>query len=218
MNNITPTTKARYKSPIPPNIEIVGTKPELAKIQHANLGALLSPENGGYYLKYPESKVVAIASDRLCSVLDDSYLSLLFNFEREGLHQEAEEVMEDLRKGMIDADTLKRDASVEIKSGACILDGDLARDAGDDGQRPKAPNDVRCFREYGRELLIIISIDILLHFDTMAHWVAYPESRPTNALFSPDHSHGKWNSNTCNAIEITSLQASDERKSTEVGS
>ncbi|KAJ5191695.1 uncharacterized protein N7498_010680 [Penicillium cinerascens] len=137
-NTTATTTTTRYNSPIPPNIEIVGTKPELAKTQEANLGALLYPENGGYYLKYPESKVVAIASDRLCSVLDDSYTSLLFHYEREGLHQEAEEVMKELRKGGIDADALKRDASVEIKSGACVLDGGPDRDAGDDGQQPKA--------------------------------------------------------------------------------
>ncbi|OOQ86424.1 hypothetical protein PEBR_21317 [Penicillium brasilianum] len=133
MNDTTSTTTTRHNSPIPPNIEIVATKPEMVKIQHANLGALLYPENGGYYLKYPESKVVAIASDRLCSVLDDSYMSLLFHCEREGMHQEAEEVMEDLRKAGIDADTLKRDANVEIKSGACVLDGGLDRDGGDDG-------------------------------------------------------------------------------------
>lgn len=94
----------------------------MAKLQHANLGALSYPENGGYYLKYPEGKVVAIADDRLCSVLDDSHVSLIFNLERQGLHEEANDIMEDLRKAGIDADNLKEEASDLLKSGACIRD------------------------------------------------------------------------------------------------
>lgn len=138
MNQATTTTTTRYKSPIPQNVDIIETKPELGRIQDANQGALLYPENGGYYLKYPESAVVAIASDRLCSVLDESYLSLFFYYEREGLHTEAEEVLEDLRKGGIDAERLKRDASVELKSGACVVDRDGDRDASDHGQHMTA--------------------------------------------------------------------------------
>lgn len=138
MDQATTTTTTRYKSPIPHNVNIIETKPELGKTQDANQGALLYPENGGYYLKYSEGTVVAIASDRLCSVLDESYLSLYFHYEREGLHNEAEEVIEDLRKGCIDADRLKRDASVELKSGSCVLDRDADRDSSDDGQHTKA--------------------------------------------------------------------------------
>lgn len=85
-------------------------------------------------MKLPEGKVIAIASDRLCSIMDDSYMSLYFHFEREGLHKEAEETLEDLRKAGIDADRLKRDTSDEIKSGACVRDSGLNEDAGDDSQ------------------------------------------------------------------------------------
>lgn len=134
LNKTTATTTTRYKSPIPPNVEIVKTKPEFAKIQNTNSGTLVGPENGGYYLKFPEGKVVAIASDRLCSVMDDSYMSLYFHFEREGLHKEAEETMEDLRKAGIDVDRLKRDTSDEIRSGACVIDSGLDQDAGDDSR------------------------------------------------------------------------------------
>lgn len=138
MNQATTSITTRYKSPIPQNVDIIETKPELGKTQGANQGALLYPENGGYYLKYPEGAVVAIASDRLCSVLDESYLSLFFYYERKGLHIEAEEVLEDLRKGGIDAERLRRDACVELKSGACVLDRDADRDASDDGQHTTA--------------------------------------------------------------------------------
>lgn len=138
LNNTATTTTTRYKSPIPPNVEIAETKPAFAKIQDANVGTLLYAENGGYYLKYPEGKVVAIASDRLCSILDDSHMSLIFHLERNGLHEKAEEVMRDLREAGIDADRLKRETSEEIKSGACVMDPGLDEDAGDDIQQPKA--------------------------------------------------------------------------------
>ncbi|KAJ5806848.1 hypothetical protein N7474_010440 [Penicillium riverlandense] len=138
LNKSAAITTARYNSPIPPNVEIAETKPAFAKIQDANLGTLLYAENGGYYLKYPEGEVVAIASDRLCSILDNSHMSLIFYLERNGLHEKAEEVMRDLREAGIDADRLKRDTSDEIKSGACVIDPGLEEDAGDDIQRPKA--------------------------------------------------------------------------------
>jgi hypothetical protein len=138
LNNFAATTTTRYKSHIPPNAEIAKTKPEFARIQNANLGTLVDPENGGYYLKYPEGKVVAIASDRLCSIMDDSYMVLYFNLERQGLHEEAEETLEDLRKAGIDADRLKRDASDAIKGGVCVIDPDVDVDPGDDSQHLKA--------------------------------------------------------------------------------
>ncbi|EED22359.1 hypothetical protein TSTA_096080 [Talaromyces stipitatus ATCC 10500] len=139
-------TLTRYKSPLPPNVIISGSKLGFAKLQHANLGALVGPENGGYYLKYPEGKVVAVANDQLCSIIDKKFLSLIFHLEREGLHEEANETMEDLRKAGIDADRLKAEASDEIKSGTCGRDGDSDEDACDDfdgdacddGQQPKA--------------------------------------------------------------------------------
>ncbi|KAJ5613216.1 hypothetical protein N7510_006410 [Penicillium lagena] len=138
LNSSAASTTTRYKSPIPPNVEIAKTKPAFARIQNANLGTLVGPENGGYYLKYPEGKVVAIASDRLCSIMDESYISLYFHFERQGLHQEAEEILEDLRKAGIDADRLKRDASNAIKGGACVIDPDVDVDGGDNSQQVKA--------------------------------------------------------------------------------
>lgn len=132
MNNTLAIT--RYKLPIPPNVEIANTKPAFVKIQWANPGALGGPENGGYYLKHPEGKVVAIASDRLCSIMDDSYMSLIFHLEREGLNEEANDNMEDLRKAGIDADKLKAEASDAIKSGACVMDGGFDSDADGDGR------------------------------------------------------------------------------------
>jgi len=135
MNNTIATTITRYISPVPPNVKIVETKPTLGRIQYANSGALLCPENGGYYFKYPDGTAVAVASDRLCSVLDDSYLSLLFHYEKKGQPEEAKEVIEDLRKAGIDVDRLMSEASDEIKSGACVLDGGLNGDPGGDGQQ-----------------------------------------------------------------------------------
>lgn len=123
MSAVAATTTTRYKSPIPPSVKIAVTKPELGRLQEANLGCLLYPENGGYYLKHPEGAIIAIASDRLCSVLDDSYLSLLFHFERDGLQKEAQEVVDDLRKGGMDVARLKADASDEVRSAACVWDG-----------------------------------------------------------------------------------------------
>ncbi|EED12324.1 hypothetical protein TSTA_003810 [Talaromyces stipitatus ATCC 10500] len=133
MNN----TLTRYKSLLPPDVIIAESKLRFAELQHANLGALVYPENGGYYLKFPEGKVVAIANDRLRSVIDE-------NLERDGMQEEANETMEDLRKAGIDADRLKAEASDKIKSDGCVRDGDCEEDASNDfdghacGQQPKA--------------------------------------------------------------------------------
>lgn len=127
-NNTFPIT--RYELPIPLNVEIANTKREFAKMQWANPGALVLPENGGYYLKrHPEGKVVAIASDRLCSITDNAYMSLIYYLESQGLYEEANDHMEDLRKAGIDADKLKAEASDEIKSGACVRDDGVEVDA-----------------------------------------------------------------------------------------
>ena len=131
-NNTFPIT--RYKSPIPSDVKIANTKPEFAKLQWDNQGALVYPENGGYYLKHPEGKVVAIASDRLCSIMDDSSMSLVYYLEREGLYEEANENMDGLRKAGIDADKLKAEASDEIKSGACVRDDGPDVEANNDGR------------------------------------------------------------------------------------
>lgn len=131
----------RYISPIPENITIANTKPQLAEMQHANIGALLFPENGGYYLKHPEGKVVAVASDRLCSILDDSHMSLYFHLEMEGEHEDAAGVLEDLRKAGIDADKLKREASDAIRHGACVVDPGVGCEGGDDDQQIKDGKD-----------------------------------------------------------------------------
>lgn len=131
-NSTLPIT--RYKSPIPPDVKIANTKPEFAKLQWDNEGALVGPENGGYYLKHPEGKVVAIASDRLCSIMDDSMMSLIYDLESQGLYEEANLNMDDLRNAGIDADKLKAEASDEIKAGCCVMDGGFDDDA-DEGLR-----------------------------------------------------------------------------------
>ncbi|KAJ5094593.1 hypothetical protein N7456_010454 [Penicillium angulare] len=120
-------TTTRYKLPIPSGIEIVKTKPAFARLQNieANQGALSFAENGGYYLKFPEGKVVAVASDHLCRVLDDSYMSLYFHLKGQGLDEEAEESLKDLRDAGIDADALVRNASDAIRAGACVHDPDI---------------------------------------------------------------------------------------------
>ncbi|EED13794.1 hypothetical protein TSTA_100390 [Talaromyces stipitatus ATCC 10500] len=64
-------TLSRYKRPLPPNVQIADTKPKLREFQDANPGALVGPENGGWFLKYPDSgKVVAASSDNLTIELD----------------------------------------------------------------------------------------------------------------------------------------------------
>ncbi|KAJ5266658.1 hypothetical protein N7478_009466 [Penicillium angulare] len=117
-------TTTRYKLTIPPGVVICKTKPEIVRLQNleANLGTLGYPENGGHYLKFPEGKVVAVASDHLCLVLDESYMVLYFNLKSQGLDEEAEQTLKSLRKAGIDADALVRDASDAIKGGACVYE------------------------------------------------------------------------------------------------
>lgn len=110
----TNNTITRYISTPPADAVIAGTNTELVELQQTNLGAVVDPENGGYYLHYPKGKVVAIADDGLCSIIDEKYMALIFHFERKGQHEEANEVMEDLRKAGIDADKLKAEASNKI--------------------------------------------------------------------------------------------------------
>lgn len=87
-----------------------------------NPGALVGPENGGYYLKHSEASVVAITSDRLCSITDYPYMSLIYNLESH-LYVEANLDMEDLRYAGIDVDKLNSEASDEMKSSCCVIDG-----------------------------------------------------------------------------------------------
>ncbi|KAJ5806849.1 hypothetical protein N7474_010441 [Penicillium riverlandense] len=94
-------TVLRYKQPIPPNVQIVDTKPKFAEVQDANPGVLVYPENGGYYLKHPDSgKVVAISSDDLSTKLDQSFLSLSRKLEAEGNYEEAAVVLQDLQENV----------------------------------------------------------------------------------------------------------------------
>ncbi|KAJ5690632.1 hypothetical protein N7462_005024 [Penicillium macrosclerotiorum] len=90
-------TVLRYKTPIPQNAQIVDTKPRLAEIQRAHSGTLLFIENGGYYLKYPESgEVLAVSSDILSVELDRSHIFLSRTLATEGYHEEAIEIMKKL--------------------------------------------------------------------------------------------------------------------------
>ncbi|KAF3396918.1 hypothetical protein DPV78_007390 [Talaromyces pinophilus] len=100
----------RYKQPLPPNVPIVETGPELRELQDANLGALVGPENGGWYLKYPDNgEIVAVSSDNLTMELDQRYMSLASTLENEGNHQGAADLLRELRENGADMETLKSD-------------------------------------------------------------------------------------------------------------
>ncbi|KAJ5191694.1 uncharacterized protein N7498_010679 [Penicillium cinerascens] len=110
-------TVLRYKQPIPPDVQVVGTKPEFGEVQDANPGVLLFPENGGYYLKHPDSNiVVAVSSDDLSTELDQSYMSLSRKLEGEGNHEEAVDVVRVLQEN--GADLQKREDDTDCGS-AC---------------------------------------------------------------------------------------------------
>lgn len=126
-----PSTLTRYKSPLPPDVIISRTKLGFSNLQTAHLPALVHPENGGYYLKTPEGKVIAVADDRLCCIADKRYMSLIHNLECQGLHEEANENMEDLRKAGIDADQLKAETTDEFNTKGYVHDGDPDEEAND---------------------------------------------------------------------------------------
>ncbi|KAJ5916670.1 hypothetical protein N7504_000685 [Penicillium tannophilum] len=70
-------TLLRYKKSLPPSAFKANTRLGLTNFQDANPGTLVYPENGGYYLKYPDSDiVVAFSSDNLSAVLDLAHISL----------------------------------------------------------------------------------------------------------------------------------------------
>ncbi|EED22358.1 hypothetical protein TSTA_096070 [Talaromyces stipitatus ATCC 10500] len=103
-------TLSRYKQPLPPNIQIADTKPKLRELQDANPGALVGPENGGWFLKYPDSgKVVAATSDNLTIDLDQRYMSFYHHLEEEGNHEEAADVLRELQENGADLQKLKAD-------------------------------------------------------------------------------------------------------------
>lgn len=111
-------TVLRYKQPIPPNVQIIDTKPNFAEVQGTHPGVILFPENGGYYLKYPDSgEIVAASSDALSTELDQSYMSLSRKLEDEGNHEEAVDVIRELREN--GADLQKREESWDCGAYGC---------------------------------------------------------------------------------------------------
>lgn len=80
---------------------------------------LLFPENRGYYLKDPDSgEIVAASSDALSTELDQSYMSLSRKLEDEGNHEEAVDVIRELREN--GADLQKREEDWNSGSYGCI--------------------------------------------------------------------------------------------------
>ncbi|EEA21107.1 hypothetical protein TMatcc_001112 [Talaromyces marneffei ATCC 18224] len=103
-------TLLRYKQPLPPDIEIVDLKLRFYEVQDANPGALIGPENGGWYLKYPDNgKVVAVSTDNLTIELDQRYMSFAHTLKDEGNHDEAADVLRELRENGADLEKLKKD-------------------------------------------------------------------------------------------------------------
>lgn len=101
-------TLSRYKQPLPPDVKIIATGPQLSELQDANPGALIGPENGGWYLKYPDSgKVVAASSGNLTVELDRRWMNLYFTFKDEGNHEEAADVLQELQENGADMEKLK---------------------------------------------------------------------------------------------------------------
>ncbi|KAJ5281495.1 hypothetical protein N7478_006867 [Penicillium angulare] len=127
MSFATLLTTTRYISPIPHNIRIANTKSDIVQIE-METPSTASAENGGYYMRNKEGEVVAVASDRLCSVLDDSHVSLNFHLKRDGEHEEAKGVLE----AGIDADKLVREANDDIRAGSCVMDPENGEDCEDD--------------------------------------------------------------------------------------
>lgn len=111
-------TVLRYKQPIPSNVPIIDTKPKLAEMQNAHPGVLLFPGDGGYYLKHPGSgEIVAASSDALSTELDQSYMSLSRKLEDEGNHEEAIDVIRELREN--GADLQKREEDWNCGASGC---------------------------------------------------------------------------------------------------
>lgn len=114
-------TVFRYRQPVPPNVHIVDTKPKFAEIQEANSGVLVSPENGGYYLKHPDSgKVVAVSSDELSTELDQSYLSLFRKLEDDGMHEDAANILRELQENGADLQKREEDTDCGFACGGHV--------------------------------------------------------------------------------------------------
>ncbi|KAJ5113424.1 hypothetical protein N7456_001958 [Penicillium angulare] len=113
-------TTQRYKQPLLANVQVVDTKDQLGEIQDARPSFLLTPENGGYYLKHPESgEVIAASSDILSIQLDESCISLYQNLKEEGNGDEASNVLQGLQKNGIDLS--KPEESANKKKPKCKL-------------------------------------------------------------------------------------------------
>ncbi|KAJ5925669.1 hypothetical protein N7454_008308 [Penicillium verhagenii] len=96
-NELPLDTLSRYKEPLPSNISIINTKLGFSESQDAHPGTHPVPQNGGYYLKYQDSeKIVAASTDNLSAALDLAYLSLYWNLEETGEHEEAVELAREL--------------------------------------------------------------------------------------------------------------------------
>lgn len=111
----------RYRQPIPSNVQIADTKLGFYEIQDANPGALVFPENGGYYLKHPDSgQVVAVSSDELSTELDQAHIGLSRTLENEGKHEEAAEVLRELRENGVDLQKREEDTDCGFACGGHV--------------------------------------------------------------------------------------------------
>lgn len=66
----------RYKTDPPAGAVVVQNRQGLNDIVRANPETILSPENGGYYLKNMDGETLAIAGDELCVELDAAVASV----------------------------------------------------------------------------------------------------------------------------------------------
>ncbi|KAJ6096307.1 hypothetical protein N7486_007053 [Penicillium sp. IBT 16267x] len=96
-------TLLRYKKPLPSSAFVANKRLRFTDYQDANPGTLVYPENGGYYLKYPDSDiVVAFSSDNLSAVLDMSQISLYRNLKSRGSFEEAADLAQELAENGVD--------------------------------------------------------------------------------------------------------------------
>lgn len=82
---------------------------------------LVYPENGGYYLKHPDSgKVVAVSSEDLSTKMDQPFLSLSRKLEAEGNYEEAAVVLQDLQENGGDLPGREEDTDSGIACGGIV--------------------------------------------------------------------------------------------------
>lgn len=111
--NFTPTkdvtdTLLRHKNPLPSSAFKVNTRLGFTNSQDTNPGTLVYPENGGYYLKYPDSEiVVAFSSYNLSAVLDMAHISLYRTLQSRGRFEEAADLAQELAENGVDLHKFK---------------------------------------------------------------------------------------------------------------